>query len=92
MVNIQNYFTQSELSLAAYADLANGSLKTDTQQQLLRDSGMTSTQAANFANTYTVIDRKSDRTGLSVTLFEKIQPNADGSKDQHVAIRGTQRH
>jgi len=85
MATIQNYLTQSELSQAAYADLMIGALDTPAQQQLLRDTGMTTKQAEAFASTYTVIDRKFDGTGLSVTLFQK-----SGTNEQFVAVRGTE--
>lgn len=83
MPTASQIFTQSELSQAAYADLYNGILQNDLIAALV-DTGFTQLQAEDFASTYTVIDRKFDDTGLSVTLFE------DTSGKQHVAIRGTQ--
>lgn len=84
MNNVEKYFDQSELAMAAYANLTNEDLNSPKNQQSLRDAGMPDAEAKNFASNYTVIDRKYDSTGLSVTLFE------DKNGKQYVAIRGTQ--
>ena len=90
MTSIQQNYEQSGLAQAAYSNVYSGMPNSVFVSELINNSEMTTDQATKFAATYTVIDRKFDSTGLSVTLFEEIQSNADGSKDQHVAIRGTQ--
>ena len=48
---IGNYFTQAELSLAAYATLATGV----PNKVILEEAGLPATQATHFASTYTVV-------------------------------------
>jgi hypothetical protein len=83
MANIVEYFIQSELALASYANLTVG---TPSTVELKRDSvGMSSTQAARFAESWTVIAQCTDpASGLSVTVFAPTNdPNA-----RYLAIRG----
>lgn len=80
---ISNYFTQAELSLAAYATLNIGA----PNKTLLERAGMSTTQAADFAATYTVLAQSTPTTnGFSATLFLN---NQTGEKT--LAIRGTTR-
>lgn len=86
MTTITNYFEQAQLSLAAYAlDLLPGAIgKAGTDK--LQAAGMTATQAATFAATYTVVAQSGgvgSLTGFSATLFQ----NQTGQK--FLAIRGT---
>ena len=85
MKSIVEYFKQSELALAAYANLIPG---VDPVPALQDSSvGMSAAQAARFASTWTVIAPTfTDAvTGVSVTIF---QNNLTGQKT--LAIRGTQ--
>jgi Ca2+-binding RTX toxin-like protein len=83
-------FAQSELSLAAYANLIPGI----DPIFALKDNGkgMSDKQAKNFADTYNVVTQYNDSlteggldSGLSVTVFQ----NKD-TKQLTVAIRGTE--
>jgi hypothetical protein len=83
MTTIAQYFEQAKLSLAAYAlnltQGVSGKLYTDA----LEAAGMTATQAATFANTYTVVDQYIDSMGFSATLFQS-------GTQKYLAIRGTE--
>ena len=81
MSTITEYLTQSELALAAYANLGDGIPDT----KALQDAGMAQKQAEEFASTYTVVAQFTDSaTGLSATIFENIETHS-----KHLAIRGT---
>ncbi|MHB1619265.1 MAG: hypothetical protein ACYCTY_04670 [Sulfuricella sp.] len=83
MNSIVEYFKQSELALAAYANLIPG---VDPIPALQDSSvGMTPDQATRFAATWSVAAQYSDVTGVSATVFQEI---ATGQKT--LAIRGTQ--
>jgi len=89
MATIYDYYEQTQLSLAAYAlnllQGMSGSSQTATYINDLTNAGMTPQQAADFANTYTVLAQYSDAlTGFSATLFENT---ATGQKC--FAIGGT---
>lgn len=82
MSSITEYFKQSELALAAYANLIPG---VDPVSALL-DNDMSSIQATVFAATWSVVTQYTDPiTGVSATVFQEI---ATGKKT--LAIRGTQ--
>ncbi|HUW25975.1 MAG TPA: putative Ig domain-containing protein [Gallionella sp.] len=82
MNSITEYFNQSELALAAYANLIPGVDPVPALQDA--SVGMSATQAATFAATYTVIDQYTDpASGFSATVFER-------SGQRYMAIRGTQ--
>src|SRR3989344_1322529 len=90
MATITNYFEQAQLSLAAYAlNLQQGMFgggEGSPYHTALIGAGMSSAQAAKFANTYAVLDQYTDpSTGLSATIFIDNQTNAI-----HLAIRGTE--
>ncbi len=80
------YFTQSELALAAYGNLASGA---PNRAELEKDSvGMSPTQAEQFSRQWTVIapTYTDPSSGLSVTVFAPAgDPNA-----RYLAIRGTE--
>jgi VCBS repeat-containing protein len=96
---ITEYLTQSELALAAYANLVAGV----PNSAALIEAGMSDSQAKNFAAHWRVINQYNGQvqdsyyddfgqlvtclvqTGLSVTLFEEV-----GTGKQVVAVRGTQ--
>lgn len=83
MNTITEYFNQSQLAFAAYANLVPGipsvTALTDTAV------GMSATQAATFASTYTVLAQSTPTTnGFSATLFLN---NQTGEKT--LAMRGT---
>jgi hypothetical protein len=79
---IQNYFTQAELALAAYANLTT----TRPDEAALIDAGMTSIQASAFAAKWNVVDHQYNDpiTGLSATVFQAV---SGGPK--YLAVRGT---
>ncbi len=85
MTTITGFFEQAQLSLAAYAlGLTQGMPNAD-YNAALTVAGMTDTQAADFANTYTVLAQSVPTTnGFSATLF---QNNQTGQKT--LAIRGS---
>ena len=84
MTSIQEYFVQSELSIASYALLTLGQPNT---AELIKDScGMSISEAQKFAATYTILDQYTDAvTGVSATIFRS---NATG--EVTVAVRGTE--
>ena len=75
----QNYFTQAELALAAYANLTT----TRPDEAALVDAGMSGAQAAQFAANWLVVAQYNPPSGLSATVFER-----DGQT--FLAIRGTE--
>lgn len=79
MSQITEYFQQSELALAAYANLITGV----PDKAALIDAGMSDTQAASFTATYSVAAQYNDPNGLSATVF------ADATGNTYLAIRGT---
>lgn len=88
MTTIANYFEQAQLSLAAYAlDLLPGAIgKAGTDK--LQAAGMSATQAATFAATYTVVAQSGgigSLTGFSATLFQNSQTG-----QKYLSIRGTE--
>jgi RTX calcium-binding nonapeptide repeat (4 copies) len=90
MATITDYFTQAQLSLAAYAlNLQPGMSNInqgDTYRALLVEAGMSATQATEFAKKYSVIAQspENDPSGFSGTLF------ADTTGKVYVALRGTE--
>ncbi|KAB2310384.1 lipase family protein [Betaproteobacteria bacterium SCN2] len=76
----QEYFTQAELALAAYANLTTRV----SSKTALVDAGMSDAQAVYFSSTYTVAAQyKDDANGLSATVF------SDAAGNTYLAIRGT---
>jgi hypothetical protein len=73
--------TQSNFSLAAYANLQTG----EVIQEALISAGFSSMQAGVFAETYRVVDTHTEPNGLSATVFERI----DGTGERCLAIGGT---
>lgn len=87
MNRITEYYPYAELAFAAYANLLPGV----NPIPVLRDAavGMSSTQAAHFADRWRVIDVVNDSMGLSATLFQEM--GTDGTLGRMVlAIRGTE--
>jgi hypothetical protein len=83
MSSIQDYFTQAQFSLAAYANLSIGEI-VGTNNAALQQAGFSQAQADEFAKHYTVVDQYSDATGVSATVF------ADASGNKYLAVRGTE--
>lgn len=82
MNTIIDYYLQAELSLASYGTFATGAIPVNKLTSI--DVGMSPTQAAHFAATYSVVAQYSDPvTGVSATVFQQ------GSQ-KYLAIRGTQ--
>jgi len=82
MSQINDYFIQAELAMAAYANLNVGA---PSQGELIQ-AGMSSVQAAQFASKWVVVEQYNDPiTGVSATVFEEV-----GTGKKHLAVRGTQ--
>ncbi|MDR4652789.1 MAG: hypothetical protein MRJ52_10385 [Nitrosomonas sp.] len=63
----EEYFNQAELALAAYAKDLDAGTEINAK---LKNAGLSSIQAASFANTYHIVDQYNDPdTGLSATIF-----------------------
>ena len=87
MSTINEYFQQSELSLAAYANLIAGK----PSQADLIGAGMSLKQAEHFAATYRVVDQWNNNSiGLSATVFELLDANGNPTGQKTLAIRGTE--
>ena len=74
-------YKQSVLAMAAYANLQPGI----PNEALLREIKMADLQASRFATDWRVVDRYTDGTGVSATVFEEV---ATGRR--YLAIRGTE--
>lgn len=84
MSTINDYVVQSELALAAYGTFSVGLI--NDEQLIVKEVGMSISQATVFAGKWQVADHYNDPvTGVSATVFEEI---ATGAK--HLAIRGTE--
>lgn len=83
MDTIFDYAQQSELALAAYANLYKN-ISDQDYKSALRNSGFADTQADAFFTRYSVVDQFSPSNGLSVTVFEDKQTN-----QKYLAVRGT---
>ncbi len=82
MSTINTYFTQAELSLAAYGTFSVGAIP--LEKLTGNDVGMSAVQASTFAANYTVAAQYTDSaTGVSATVFQQ------GSQ-KYLAIRGTE--
>ncbi|MBU1340155.1 MAG: hypothetical protein KKE44_05140 [Proteobacteria bacterium] len=81
---ITEYFQQSELAFAAYANLFPG-ISDDAYIINLKKAGMSNAQAEAFAAKWQVADSYPNPiTGVSATVFREI-----GTNNTHLAIRGT---
>src|SRR6059058_2271741 len=79
MANLTDLSRYAQLSEAAYADLSAG----NPDPKALRLGGMALEEANGFAAEYLVIDRYSDGTGVSATIFQDL------AGKRYLAIRGT---
>lgn len=81
-----DYFSQSQLALAAYADLSG---PVSTYPAALRAAGMSALQANQFVSSWEVITQYNvSSSGLSATVFQqKINGTPTGQK--YLTIRGT---
>jgi hypothetical protein len=85
MNNSAELLSNAELSLAAYANLDNGTLDSDIQRDALINIGMTEIQAQRFSTNYSVVTQFNDtNTGFSATVFK------DASGNLTLAFRGTE--
>ena len=78
----QEYFKHAELAFAAYANLNAGT----PDNAALRGVNFSASQAVAFSSAYQVVDRHSDATGLSATVFKSTD---SGNPQTFLAIRGT---
>lgn len=84
---IHTYFENALLSMAAYADLAEGMTR-DLYITELKAVGFTNSLAEQFADTYSIAaDTFSNAQGLAVNLLQKT-----GSTEKVLAIRGDGRY
>ena len=82
---INAYFEHAQLSMAAYANLTDG-MSNDVIREVLKNSGFSDIQAANFVDTYFIVKVFNDpATNFSATLFQKR-----GSSEKILAIRGSE--
>jgi hypothetical protein len=82
-----NYYANSELAMAAYANLIPG--VNPIPALTYKDCGMSPAQAARFADTYTVVAQYDDSvTGFGATSFSATVFK-DASGNLTLAIRGT---
>jgi hypothetical protein len=82
---VETLHVQSELALAAYANLPSGILD-DAYEDALIAAGMSQLQAEEFARNWKIVDQYTDfETGASATVF---QNKADGKT--YLAVRGTE--
>src|SRR5437660_713776 len=79
MANLTDLSRYAQLSEAAYANVSKGKLI----PKALQDGGMAAEEAIKFAADYLVIDRYSDGTGVSATIFQDL------AGKRYLAIRGT---
>lgn len=89
MVSISEYLSQSELALASYASLAIG---TRSMHGLRRNAtGMPAAEAAQFAESWTVIDQSTDLpNGVSATVFQQRESSGSPTERRYLAIRGAE--
>ena len=89
MVSISEYIRQLEFSLASYASLAIG---TRSMHELRRGAtGMPATEAAQFAESWTVIDQFTDPpNGVSATVFQQRESSGSPTERRYLAIRGAE--
>ena len=86
MDQLNEYFRQAELALAAYASLSTGK---PSQDELIK-AGMSPTQADRFARDWRVVDQHTDAlSGFSATLFQEIDAGGNPVGEKRLAIRGT---
>ena len=74
---------QAELAMAAYGTFSGRTIRTIELTE--NDVGMSTSQAAAFAEKWQVAAQYNNGTGLSATVFEEI-----GSGKKYLAIRGTE--
>lgn len=83
MTTAADYFNQSSLAFAAYADLSRA---TSTYSLALQAADMSETQANHFLHDWQVVDQFTDpSSGVSATIFQKTT-----GEPMYLAIRGTQ--
>ncbi len=90
-MDINNLLDSAMLSEAAYADLA-GNTAPKVIKEALKAEGFSPTQAAEFVTQWRVVDHQPNTlTGLSATLFERLDASGNGTGEFTLAVRGTQR-
>lgn len=83
MTTAADYFNQSSLAFAAYADLSRA---TSTYSLALQAADMSETQANHFLHDWQVVDQFTDpSSGVSATIFQKTTGGP-----MYLAIRGTE--
>ncbi|MHB8921047.1 MAG: alpha/beta hydrolase family protein [Halothiobacillus sp.] len=78
------------LSEATYADLAGKTAPKDLEGALIA-GGFSKSQAAKFVTQWRVVDHQPNTsTGLSATLFERLDSSRNGTGEFTLAVRGTE--
>ena len=89
-MNTNELFESALLSEAAYADLA-GKTTPGAVEKVLIAEGFSPTQAAKFVAQWRVVDHQPNTsTGLSATLFERLDSSGNGTGEFTLAVRGTE--
>lgn len=100
---ITRYFDLAQLALASYTDFTS-LFGIPQSPQIPSASGVRDAILGGFpfplANAFSgvadsqrgfrVLSQRTDPSGFSATLFERIEANIDGSHDKFLAIRGTE--
>jgi hypothetical protein len=95
-MEVSDLFLSSSVSEASYANLqaakkADGSFDLDKVRAALIAEGFSPTQAAKFVTQWRVVDHQPNTlTGLSATLFERLDASGNGTGEFTLAVRGTQ--
>ncbi len=78
------------LSEATYADLAGKTAPKDLEGALIA-GGFSKSQAAKFVTQWRVVDHQPNTlTGMSATLFERLDSSGNGTGEFTLAVRGTE--
>lgn len=89
-MNTNEMFETPLLSEAAYADLDGKTIPEDVGKVLIAE-GFSPTQATEFVTQWRVVDHQPNTlTGLSATLFERLDASGNGTGEFTLAVRGTQ--
>ncbi|MFN4341574.1 MAG: calcium-binding protein [Azonexus sp.] len=85
MNTMSDFSKQSDLALAAYAELYSG-ISGAAFRNALKDVGMSPAQAEHFSTQWRVVDSKTFPNGAAATVFEEIgKPGM-----RYLAVRGTE--
>ncbi|WP_156521221.1 hypothetical protein [Halothiobacillus diazotrophicus] len=95
-MEVSDLFLSSSVSETSYANLqaakkADGSFDLDKVRAALIAKGFSPTQAAEFVTQWRVVDHQPNTlTGLSATLFERLDVSGGVTGEFTLAVRGTE--